>query len=92
MCTTVHVKTYLEGCNNTHAQTGDHPKHKSSFIETWAHHPCFLTQLLHKLVPGVHGGYSCAKIRSESFVLKTDPIASQRINSTFIFLKKGKCD
>ncbi len=34
MCTTVHVKTHLEGCNNTHPQTGDHPAHKSGFIDT----------------------------------------------------------
>lgn len=57
-------KTYLEGCNNTHAQTCEHPRHQCRFIETWAHHPCFLTQLLHKLVSGIYGGYSCAKVKS----------------------------
>lgn len=53
------VNTYLEGCNNTHSQTGEHPDSESSFIETRVHQLCGLTQLLHKLVPGVNGGRSC---------------------------------
>lgn len=50
---------FLEGCNNGHAQTGEQPNHESSFTETRAHHPCVLILLLHKLVPGIYGGYSC---------------------------------
>lgn len=55
------ANTYLEGCNNAHSQTGEHPGNESSFIETRARQLCGLTQLLHKLVPGVNGGRSCQK-------------------------------
>lgn len=54
-----HVNSCLKGCNNTHAQAGHHPKHKSSFIASWTHHPCLLSQFLHILVPGIYSGCSC---------------------------------
>lgn len=59
-----YVKTYLKGCNDAHAQTGQHPNYQSGYIEAGAHRSCFLNQPLHKLVPGKYGGRSYAKVQN----------------------------
>lgn len=86
---------HLEGCNDEHAQTGQLPKHKSSFIETCAHRYRLLAQLLHVLVPRINGGNPCEKqvqIESVHFTPKSfkNPPSSCTIRFCFHFLKKGK--
>lgn len=53
------VNSHLEGCNNTHAEAGEHPKDQRDSVETRALQPHQLCQLLHKLVSAVDGRGRC---------------------------------
>lgn len=60
------VNAHLEGCNDTHSETGEHPDGKSSCVETRARQPHQLSQLLHKLEPAVDGGRCCETVAKVS--------------------------
>lgn len=75
---------FLERCNDAHAQAGEHPKHKTNFIEPRVHHPCVDTQLLHILVPGIDGGSSCA-CRNECHQAKNAALWGVRTCVTYVW-------
>lgn len=56
------VNTHLEGCNDTHSETGEQPDDESGRVETRARQPHQLRQLLHKLVPAVNGRRCCETV------------------------------